>query len=203
MINQDRVVRDVVLIGASAGGLEAIVTILKRLPGDLAACLGVVLHRSPTIESQLPFLLSRRSTLPVQEPADGEAIRSGFVYVAPRDVHLTVNGERWRLSRGATVHFARPSVDSLFSSGAVQFKSRVVGILLSGGGADGVSGLIDIKSMSGICIAQEPGEALFPSMPARAILDDHIDAVMRVADIAAAIPALVAGEPVALARAPR
>jgi len=172
-------------------------TILQMLPADLPASVGIVLHRSPTLRSDLSFLLSRRTTLPVHEPADGDAIRSGWVYIAPGDVHLIVDGRRWRLSRGAKVHFARPAVDPLFSSAAVQFKSRVVGILLSGGGADGVNGLLDIKSMHGMSIAQEPTEARFPSMPRHAIRDDHVDAIMRVADIASAIPELAVGHAVA------
>ena len=121
MINADRLVRDVFCIGASAGGLHALSGVLTRLPANLPAVVAVVIHRSPTFESQLVELLARRTALPVMEPAEGDPIVPGHVYVAPRDVHLTVDGNRWQLVRGPKVHWTRPAVDPLFVSAAEGF----------------------------------------------------------------------------------
>jgi two-component system chemotaxis response regulator CheB len=164
MINQDRTVRDTFVLGASAGGIEALAGILKRLPATLSATVGIVLHRSPTFESQLDRLLGRFSALPVGEPADGDPIKAGQVYVAPRDVHMSMHDDRWRLYRGPKVHFSRPAIDPLFMSAAASRGRRAVGVLLSGGGSDGVLGLLAIKAANGLSIAQQPSEAQAPSV---------------------------------------
>ncbi len=194
MINSERIPRDLFLFGASAGGLGALIEILKGLPAELPAAVGIVLHRSPTFESALDEILSRRASLPVIEPTDGDPIGPGRIYVAPRDFHMLVHGNRWRLTRGPKVHWARPAVDPLFVSGAESHGRKVVGVLLSGGGTDGVSGLIAINAAGGVCIAQDPCEAQAPSMPRSAIEEDHIDAIMRTDEIAALVPALAAGQ---------
>jgi two-component system chemotaxis response regulator CheB len=195
MINGDRQVRNVFCLGASAGGLQALIGILGRLPGDLPAVVAVAMHRSPTFESQLVELLSRKAPLPILEPVDGDPIVPGRVYVAPRDIHLVVDAERWRLVRGAKIHWTRPAVDPLFSSAAKWFGPRCVGILLSGGGSDGVAGLIAIKARGGVSIAQDPAEALDPSMPVRAIHEDDVDGIMKTDEIAGVMSALAAGTP--------
>jgi len=194
MINGGRTVRDTFLLGASAGGIEALTGILKRLPATLPATVGVVLHRSPTFESKLDWLLGRFSALPVDEPADGDPIKPGVIYIAPRDVHLSMQDDTWRLHRGPKVHFSRPAVDPLFMSAAVNRGRRAVGVLLSGGGSDGVLGLLAIKAAGGLSIAQQPSEAQTPSMPRHAIAEDHVDAVLRLHEIASLITALAAGE---------
>ena len=125
-MNANRQVRDVFCFGASAGGLHAVSDILARLPAELPAVIAVAMHRSPTFDSQLVGLLSRKTALPVVEPADGDVISLGHVYVAPRDMHLTVDADRWRLVRGAKVHWTRPAVDPLFASAAEQFGARCV-----------------------------------------------------------------------------
>jgi two-component system, chemotaxis family, protein-glutamate methylesterase/glutaminase len=195
VINADRRVRDVFCFGASAGGLQAMITVLDRLPASLPATLALVLHRSPTFNSHLVHLLSHHTELPVREPADGEPIRPGHIYVAPRDVHLTADRKTWRLVRGAKVHWARPAVDPLFASLADGYGARCVGILLSGGGVDGVAGLIAIKAAGGLSIAQDPVEARDPSMPVRAIHEDDVDAILGAEQIAAALPIIAAGAP--------
>ncbi len=196
MMNSERIPRNLFLFGASAGGLKALIGILNQLPAEFPATVGIVLHRSPTFESALDEILSRRASLPVVEPTDGDPIGSGRIYVAPRDFHMLVHGNRWRLSRGPKVHWARPAVDPLFISGAESRGPQVAGVLLSGGGADGVSGLIAIKAAGGVCIAQDPDEAMAPSMPRSAIEEDHIDAIMRTHEIAAVLPTLAAGNPI-------
>ena len=195
MINAGRLVRDVFCIGTSAGGLHALSGILTRLPAELPAVVAIVMHRSATFESQLVTLLNRRAPLPVMEPADGDPIVDGRIYVAPRDVHMTVDGTRWQLVRGPKVHWTRPAVDPLFVSAAERFGPRCVGILLSGGGADGVAGLIAMKKHGGLSIAQDPTEAQDPSMPIRAIHEDDTDAILKTEDIASAMAALAAGAP--------
>ena len=194
MINADRLVRDVFCIGASAGGLHAVSDILARLPADLPAVVTIVMHRSPTFDSPLAHLLARKTALPVMEPVEGDPIVAGHIYVAPRDVHLLVEADRWQLVRGPKLHWTRPAVDPLFVSAADRFGRRCVGILLSGGGTDGVAGLIAIKVRGGLSIAQDPVEAQDPSMPIHAIHEDDPDAIMKTEEIAAAMTALAAGE---------
>jgi two-component system chemotaxis response regulator CheB len=197
MMNQAGVVRNVITVGASAGGIEALIDLLHRLPPDLPAVLGVVVHRSSFFASRLDRVLGRRSALPVGEPADGEALREGRVYLAPRDHHLVIADGAWRLGRGPRRHGLRPSVDALFSSAARSHGHRVVGVLLSGAGSDGVAGLIAIKAASGLSIVQDPAEARHPGMPSQAIREDDVDAVLRIAQIAKALPVLAAGDVVA------
>jgi two-component system, chemotaxis family, protein-glutamate methylesterase/glutaminase len=193
VINVNRQVRDMFCLGASAGGLQAVIDILARLPDELPAVIALAMHRSPTFDSQLVALLSNKTSLPVMEPFDGDPISAGHVYVAPRDMHLTVSGDRWRLVRGAKVHWTRPAVDPLFVTAAERFGHRCVGVLLSGGGGDGVAGLIAIKAKGGLSIAQNPAEAQHPSMPVRAIHGDDVDAVLSTGEIAVALTALAHG----------
>lgn len=213
-MNEQGLRRDVMLIGGSAGALAALKTILAELPPGLPVTMAIVLHRSATFESRLPELLGHTAQLPVREPEDGDPIGPGVAYIAPRDAHMTVDGDRWRLTRGPKLHWLRPAVDPLFTSAAARFGPRAVGILLSGGGWDGVNGLIAIKAAGGLSIAQDPAEASHDSMPMHAIVEDHIDGVMRAREIAAAIPDLVEGrthagwsdaerEPWRIARSPR
>lgn len=194
-MNEEGITRDVMVLGGSAGALTVVRTILAGLPARLPVTLAIVLHRSATFESQLPDLLGRGCPLPVREPADGETIASGHVYVAPRDVHMTVVGDHWRLTRGPKLHWLRPAVDPLFTSAAARYGKRVVGILLSGGGWDGVRGLLAIKAVGGLSIAQDPTEATHDSMPMHAILDDHVDGVLLAAEIAPTIVTLAEGRP--------
>jgi len=194
MINHDLIVRDLFLIGASAGGIEALTRMLQPLPPDLPAAIGIVMHRNPSVAGYLDRVLGRATSLPLKEPTEGESIRPGHAYLAPRDFHLTVERGCWHLSRAAKVHFSRPAVDPLFISAARHGGNRAVGILLSGGGADGVEGFIAIKASGGLTIVQQPAEARYPSMPTSAIRDDSPDAVFRLEEIAAAIPLLAAGK---------
>jgi two-component system chemotaxis response regulator CheB len=131
MMNEEGLVRDVFVVGAAAGGIEAILDVFHRLPADLPAVIAVALHRSPRYASQLCRVIGRRAPLPVREPADGETIRRGHVYLAPRDTHLIANGERWQLHRGPRRHGMRPAIDLLFSSAASFARRRAVGVLLS------------------------------------------------------------------------
>jgi len=185
--------KDIVVIGASAGGVAALQTLFKALPPDLPAVVATVLHRSPYFESMLAAVLGRVSMLPVSEPMHGEPFQLGRIYVAPRDHHMMFDGARFALSRGAKEHHTRPAVDPLFRSAAEWHGRRVIGVILTGSGDDGVSGLIKIKNLGGLSIAQDPDEAPHDSMPQQAIRRDHVDAVLRLTELASQLPRLVAG----------
>jgi two-component system chemotaxis response regulator CheB len=193
LITKARTPRDIVTIGASAGGIEALIGLLEKLPATLPAAIAVVIHRPPMYQSQLARILDRRSALTVLEPADGDRVEPGNVYLAPRDHHLVFAENVIRLNRGPQQHRFRPAVDPLFMSAAEVYGPRVVGILLSGGGADGVRGLIAIKARGGLSLVQDPSEARNPTMPASAIADDDVDAVLRLEQIGDALLVLTTG----------
>jgi two-component system, chemotaxis family, protein-glutamate methylesterase/glutaminase len=188
--------RDVVVIGASAGGVSALQRLFNALPTDLPAVIATVLHRSPFYESMLAAVLGRVSALPVSEPMHEEPFRLGRIYVAPRDHHMLFQGTRFALNRGAKEHYTRPAVDPLFRSAAEWHGRRVIGVILTGSGDDGVSGLVRIKDAGGLSIAQDPDEAPHDSMPQHAISRDHVDAILTLSELAAHLPRLVAGAPV-------
>ena len=193
IINAERRPRDVVTIGASAGGVQALMQLLAKLPADLPAFVGIVLHRSPYHETRLPLVLGRQATIHVAEPDDGEPVQHGHVYVAPRDQHMVFVDGRVRLNHGPKEHRTRPAVDPLFRSAAEAYGPRVAGVLLSGFGSDGVLGLIHIKAVGGISLVQDPAEAAHPVMPMRAIVEDDVDAVLTLDGLADAIVALAQG----------
>ena len=194
MINAARLKRDVIVVGASAGGVQPLKDLLHRLPPNLAATVAIVLHRSPYYETQLPAVLGRNALLSVLEPADRDPVLSGAVYVAPRDQHMIFEDGVMRLSRGAREHHTRPAIDPLFRSAAERYGPRVVGVLLSGMGSDGVSGLIAIKKFGGVSLVQHPGQAEFETMPCTAIAEDDVDAMLTVDELAVALTALSRGE---------
>jgi two-component system chemotaxis response regulator CheB len=161
MINGERIVRDVIVIGASAGGVQALLGLLGRLPDALPAAVAIVLHRSPFHETRLPWVLGRRTKVRVVEPSEGEPVEHGTVYVAPRDRHLVFrDGTVW-MDGVPREHRTRPAIDPLFRTAAAFYGPRVVGVLLSGMGGDGVSGLMHIKAHGGLSMVQSPAEAQF------------------------------------------
>jgi two-component system chemotaxis response regulator CheB len=194
VLNPERIRRDVVVIGASAGGVIALRELIGGLPADLGAALAVVLHRSPLVKSNLARVLGWRASLPVVEATDGEVFAAGRVYVAPRDRHLRIEGTTLQLSRGPTEQHTRPAIDPLFTSAAAAHGKRAVGILLTGTGDDGVSGLIAVTAAGGLSLVQDPQEAAYPQMPRSAILNDRVQATLPVAEIVELLPALARGE---------
>jgi two-component system, chemotaxis family, protein-glutamate methylesterase/glutaminase len=194
MINTERITRDVIVIGGSAGSILPIMSVLAALPGDLPAVLGVVVHRSPFYETKLPTVLGRRSALRVIEPEDCTPLEEGVVHVAPRDRHLLFAQDVARVDRGPKQHRTRPAVDPLFLSAAESFGPRVVGVLLSGMGADGVQGFVAIKAAGGITLVQSPDDAQFPFMPLRALKEDDVNAALPIDAMAATLVALASGE---------
>jgi two-component system, chemotaxis family, protein-glutamate methylesterase/glutaminase len=186
--------RDIIVIGASAGGVEALISIFARLPKDLPAAVAVVLHRHPLYNVHLANVLGRRAALPLVEVLEEGPLAPGTIYIAPSDAHLLLTKDGMKIDRGAKEHFTRPAVDPLFRSAAEAYGPRVMGVLLTGGGDDGVRGLINIKAAAGISIIQNPDEAKASSMPMNALLYDHVDLVLSLQDIPSAVAALAQGE---------
>jgi two-component system chemotaxis response regulator CheB len=198
LINPLKIVRDVVVIGASAGGHSAVVEILSRLPKDLPAFIGVVIHRGAVSKSNWSQSLGSRTKLKVVEPANGDLLTRGVVYVAPSDCHMTFGNEHVSLDREAKEHFTRPAVDPLFISAARAYGERVVAVVLTGGGHDGMLGLLHVTTAGGLCIVQKPSEAEHTSMPEYAIAHDHVRAALTVDEIGDALVLLAQGRAVAI-----
>ncbi|HEY3110490.1 MAG TPA: chemotaxis protein CheB, partial [Chloroflexota bacterium] len=175
---------DVVVIGASAGGLEALTNLVAALPRGLPVALFVVVHITPTATSNLPAILCRHGPLAAKHPTDDEPIEPGTIYVAPPDHHLLVRPGRVRLARGPRENGHRPAVDPLFRSAALHYGPRVIGVVLSGNLDDGSAGLIAIKARGGLALVQDPGEASFPGMPRSAVDNVAVDACLPVAALA-------------------
>jgi two-component system chemotaxis response regulator CheB len=188
--------RDVVVIGGSAGAVEVLSKILSQLPVNLGAAVAVTLHRQPTFASSLAKVFARSSSLPVVEPADGDAFVPGRVYLAPQDQHMLIAGRVIRLDRGPRQHHTRPAIDPMFVSAADSYGGRVIGALLTGNLSDGVSGLIRVKDRGGLSLVQDPSEALFPSMPRNALIYDGVDLVLQSEILASVLARLVQGESV-------
>jgi len=180
---------DIVVIGASAGGVEAISHIVAELPRDLRAAVLVVLHLSRG-RSVLPDILSRVGRLPAAHPQDGDSLHYGHIYVAPPDHHMTVEGSVVRVQHGPTENGVRPAVDPLFRSAARSFGARVVAIILTGSLDDGTAGMAAVKEAGGVTIVQDPTEAFAPSMPRSAADFVGVDHVVPLREIPLLIDAL-------------
>jgi two-component system, chemotaxis family, protein-glutamate methylesterase/glutaminase len=175
--------RDIIVMGASAGGLSAFNRIIKHLPEQLTAAVFIVWHLSPYSTSILPEILNRAGKLKARHPADGESIEHGKIYVAPPDHHLLLELDRIRLTKGPKENRFRPAVDPLFRSAAYAYGSRVVGVILSGALDDGTAGLWAIKDRGGIAIVQDPAEAEQPSMPRSALANVQVDHRLPISEI--------------------
>jgi two-component system, chemotaxis family, protein-glutamate methylesterase/glutaminase len=178
----------IVVIAASAGGLNPLRCIVAALPVISKAAVLVVLHigHHPSV---LPTILGWAGTLPAAFAQDGARIEAGHIYVAPPDHHLLVEPGSIRLSHERKVNHTRPAADPLFMSAAIAYREQVMGIVLSGGGADGADGLRAIKAFGGVSIVQQPEEAATPSMPHAALLRDHPDASLPIEEIARLVAA--------------
>ena len=169
---------DVVALGASAGGLNALNQVLKVLSKSFPSSIVVVQHVAPDHKSWIADLLSRSTQLTVKPAEHGEIMLPGTVYIAPPDEHLLVGPGKLQLAHSQLVHFSRPSIDLLFESVAGTYGSRSVGVVLSGSGKDGSAGIRTIKEAGGVTIAQMPDKAEFRHMPESAIQTGCIDFVL-------------------------
>jgi two-component system chemotaxis response regulator CheB len=185
--------RDIVVIGGSIGGFQALRTIVAALPPDLEAALFVVLHVGDR-PSRLPELLSAAGPLPAHHAQDGEAVAPGRIYVAPPDRHLLVSRRRIALSRAPRENWARPAVDPLFRSAAAAYGPQVIGVILSGALSDGTEGLGRIKRHGGVAVVQDPEDALDPGMPQSALRYTSVDHCVPAAEIAGLLRRLTAEE---------
>jgi two-component system chemotaxis response regulator CheB len=169
---------DVVAIGTSAGGLNALSRILRALPSSFPSSIVVVQHLSPAHKSWMADLLGRSTNLKVKQAEHNEFMLPGTVYIAPPDEHLLVGPGKLQLAHTQLVHFSRPSIDLLFESVAGTYGSRSMGVVLSGAGSDGSAGIRAMKEAGGATIAQEPADAEFPPMPLAAVNTGCIDFVV-------------------------
>jgi two-component system chemotaxis response regulator CheB len=188
--------RDIVVVGASAGGIQALLAMVQGLPADFPGAVFVVVHTTPTGPSVLPRLLTRAGPIPARHPENGEPIVAGQIYVAPPDQHLLVHPGFVELTHGPRENHSRPAVDPLFRSASRAYGPRVTGVVLSGALGDGTAGLLSIKARGGLAIVQDPADAIVDGMPRSALRLVQADCVLPAAKIA---PALVqfANEPVA------
>jgi two-component system, chemotaxis family, protein-glutamate methylesterase/glutaminase len=182
---------DIVAIGASAGGVKAIDSVLGNLPEDLPAAIVIVEHLDPVHKSSMAEILQWNCKLRVKDAEDGEDIKQGVVYVATPDRHMLVNHGKIALTTTERVHFLRPSIDVLFNSVAADFGSKAIGIILTGTGKDGSVGLKAIKARGGATIAQDKNTSESFGMPEAAISAGAVDFILPVQDIGPAIIKLI------------
>ena len=162
-------IHDIVVIGASAGGVSVLLELVRALPADFPAAVFIVQHIPGYAVSYLAELLDKASPLPARHPAPGEVVRPGTIYVAPPDHHLLVEGNHVLATRGPKENRFRPSVDALFRSAAYTYGSRVIGVVLTGYLDDGTSGLWTVQRLGGLTVVQDPQEAYVPDMPNNAL----------------------------------
>lgn len=176
----------IIVIGASAGGIEALKQVLSKLPRDLHAAVAIVLHSGPNSPRLLATIWNDHSTLPVAYAAGGERLDRGRVYVAPPDQHLEVTEPRHlRLDDGPRVLYSRPSADRLFETAVKAFGNRTIGVILTGGDGDGAAGMRAIHAAGGIGVVQEPSDSKDPSMPLTTLRTDHPRYCVPLRDIGA------------------
>jgi two-component system chemotaxis response regulator CheB len=182
---------DIIVIGTSAGGVEALSALAATLPHRLPAAVFVVLHLTPTAPSYLPQILNRAGTLSCSQAEDGERILPGRIYVAPPDRHLMLAREKVMVVRGPKENRHRPAVDPLFRSAALAYGPRVIGVILTGVLDDGTSGLLAVKRRGGVAVVQDPDDAYFPDMPASALEYVEVDYRVSLAEMGALLSRLV------------
>jgi len=175
---------EAIVIGGSAGGLNALQEILSPLPADFGLPILVVLHRSPSPDDLLTVVLDETCQLMVKEADQDEVIEPGRVYIAPANYHLLVERDRTlALSIDAKVCYSRPSIDVLFETAADVYRSGLIGIILTGANNDGTAGLRRIKKNDGLTIAQDPATAEVKMMPSSAIEENIIDRIVSLTDL--------------------
>jgi two-component system chemotaxis response regulator CheB len=180
-----------VVVGASAGGVEALARLIAELPQDFPAPVVIVLHIPSRGTSVLPRIIGRAGSLPAKHAQDGEELRPGTVYVAPNDCHVLVRERRLEVVRGPRENGHRPAIDPLFRSAATAYGPGAIAVVLTGTLDDGTAGSITISRHGGAVIVQDPEEAAFDEMPLHVIAEDSPEAVLPVAQIGARLVELV------------
>ena len=175
--------RDTIVIGASAGGVQALSRLVADLPANLPAAVFIVLHIASNAPSLLPGILARESDLPLEHAIDGEPIVRRRIYVGPPDHHLLIEEEHVKLVHGPKENLHRPSIDALFRSAARWAGPRVIGVVLTGARDDGRVGMRAIQKRGGITIVQDPAEAAFPSMPLSVLQGIKVDYSLPLSEI--------------------
>jgi len=183
--------RDVVVVAASAGGIEALRNVLAGIPADYDAAICVVLHMSATSGVALPMILDRSGPLPATAARDGERVQAGHVYVCVADHHLLLSDGHLRVRRGPRENGYRPAADPLFRSAARFFGPRAIGVVLSGTLSDGAAGLAAIRREGGLAVVQDPADALYPGMPQHALEWVNADYVATATEIGPLLARLV------------
>ena len=182
---------DALVIGASAGGIEALSILLPALPSGLRAPVFIVLHIPRDKPSVLAQIFSRKCGVPVREAEDKEVVAPGTIYFAPNNYHLLLDhGPQLALSADDPIHHSRPSIDVLFESAADVFRERLLGIILTGANDDGAAGLAAVHDAGGITIVQQPDTARAPQMVLSALKLRPADAILSLEEIAAALRTL-------------
>ncbi len=191
--------RDIVAIGTSAGGVEALLFLAARLPRELPASVLVTIHLPSQFRSSLDLILNRAGPLPAAFVAQGDRLERGRIYIAPPARHLLLDGNRLSLGMGPRENNARPSIDPMLRSAGVCCGSRSIGVVLTGGLGDGAGGLWALKQCGGVAVVQDPDDAAYPEMPQTALARSNVDWVSPLADMPALLERLVhepAGEQV-------
>lgn len=182
--------RNIIVMGASAGGFDALKAIVKGLPPSLDASIFIVWHMSPNIRGVLPDVLNSVNTIYAAHAHDNEAILPNRIYVAPPDHHLLIEDGHVRVTHGPKENRFRPAVDPLFRSAAFTYRNRVIGVILSGALDDGTSGLWAVKNYGGVAVVQDPADAEVSSMPESALRAVQVDYTAPVAKMAALLTSL-------------
>ena len=188
----------IVVIGASAGGVDALLKLVATLPTDLPAAVFIVLHIG-NHKSELPWLLDRLGGLPARHAEDGDPIELGQIYVAPPDHHMVVQLGRISLTKGPRENWARPAIDPLFRSAADVYGPDVIGVILTGALNDGTAGLYQVVQAGGVSVVQDPADATNPSMPESALAHVVVDHCLPLAEIGPLLIGLIDERPHAAA----
>ena len=184
--------RHIVVIGTSAGGIDALRVLASALPTEFPTPICVVLHTAPDSPGVLHDILNRAGRLTALSPTDGERLQAGHVYVAPPDRHLVVEPGRLRVTKGPKENRFRPAIDPLFRSAAQVYGPAAIGVILTGNLDDGTAGLWAIKALGGVAIVQDPADALCPSMPRSALQQVKVDHCVPLAQITPLLVTLTA-----------
>lgn len=173
-----------IAIGGSAGSLQVILSFLSAIPPDFAIPILIILHRNGLFDSSLEELFSSRTSVPVKEVEEKEPVLPGTVYICPADYHVLLEKDHsFSLDYSERVNYSRPSIDVTFRSAADSFEEELIGVLLSGGNADGVDGLEYIKEKGGIAVVQDPATADVPYMPQQAVLKGFVDFIVPASEM--------------------